>query len=146
MNSTLRGTSFRALHLLFIIIGLIKTVEAIEVFNWRNIDLLGLYRDDCLYEEHPDVQEALRRLPKHVIDERNFRLIRAIQLDINRKLLPKEEWIRYEDDILYLTPIVDQVRKERLEREKWDKEHWNVFVYLLLLFNIVLHGLNLSDY
>lgn len=91
--------------------------------NWRNVNLLGLYRDDCLYEEHPDVQEALRRLPKHVIDERNFRLIRAIQLDINRKILPKEEWIRYEDDVLYLTPIVDQVRIERLEREKWDKEH-----------------------
>lgn len=69
------------------------------------------------------MQEALRRLPKHIIDERNFRLIRAIQLDINRKLLPKEEWIRYEDDVLYLTPIVDQVRNERLEREKWEKEH-----------------------
>lgn len=69
------------------------------------------------------MQEALRRLPKHVIDERNFRLIRAIQLDINRKLLPKEEWIRYEDDVLYLTPIVDQVRNERLEREKWDKDY-----------------------
>lgn len=83
----------------------------------------GLYRDDCLYEDTPDVQEALRRLPDHVIDERNFRLIRAIQLDITRKVLPKEEWIRYEDDILYLSPIVDQVRKERLEREKWDKEY-----------------------
>lgn len=83
----------------------------------------GLYRDDCLYEGDQDVQEALRRLPNHVIDERNFRLIRAIQLDINRRILPKEEWIRYEDDILYLTPIVNQVRKERLEREKWDQQY-----------------------
>lgn len=95
----------------------------ISIMMLYSFNLLGLYRDDCLYDEDPDVQEALRRLPKHVIDERNFRLIRAIQLDINRKLLPKEEWIRYEDDVLYLTPIVDQVRNERLEREKWDNEH-----------------------
>lgn len=88
-----------------------------------NVHLLGLYRDDCLYEAHPDVQEALRRLPQHVIDERNFRIIRAMQLDITKKVLPKEEWIKYEDDVLYLTPIVKQVRIERLEREKWENEH-----------------------
>lgn len=91
--------------------------------NWPNAHLLGLYRDDCLNEMHPDVQEALRRLPKHLIDERNFRIIRAVQLDITKKVLPKEEWVRYEDDVLYLTPIVNQVRIERLEREKWENEH-----------------------
>ncbi|XP_026317370.1 cytochrome b-c1 complex subunit 7-like isoform X2 [Hyposmocoma kahamanoa] len=96
---------------------------AFSVFRRTPVLCKSLYRDDCLYEGDPDVEEALRRLPKHLIDERNFRLIRAIQVNITKHYLPKEEWTRYEDDVLYLSPIVDQVRKERLEREKWEKEH-----------------------
>lgn len=87
-----------------------------------NIIGLGLLRDDCLYEDQ-DVQEALRRLPDHVIDERNFRMVRAMQLSLQKVILPKEEWTKYEEDKLYLTPIVEQVKKERLEREKWEKEY-----------------------
>lgn len=68
------------------------------------------------------MKEALRRLPDHVVDERNFRLVRATQLSLQKIVLPKEEWTKYEEDKLYLTPIVDQVIKERKEREKWEKE------------------------
>lgn len=82
----------------------------------------GLLRDDCLYENE-DVQEALRRLPEHVVDERNFRIVRAVQLSIQKTVLPKEEWTKYEEDKLYLTPIVDQVIKERQEREQWEKNY-----------------------
>ncbi|KAG6450490.1 hypothetical protein O3G_MSEX006630 [Manduca sexta] len=81
-----------------------------------------LLRDDCLHET-PDVQEALRRLPQHIVDERNFRIVRALQLSLQKTVLPKEEWTKFEEDKLYLTPIVDQVKKERLEKENWEKEY-----------------------
>ncbi|XP_034835199.1 cytochrome b-c1 complex subunit 7-like [Maniola hyperantus] len=91
-------------------------------YNLSGFNKYGLQRDDCLYETE-DVQEALRRLPAHVVDERNFRMIRAMQLSMQKIILPKEEWTKYEEDKLYLSPIVDQVKKEREEREKWEKEY-----------------------
>ncbi|CAG9581632.1 unnamed protein product [Danaus chrysippus] len=91
-------------------------------YNLSGFNKYGLLRDDCLYENE-DVQEALRRLPDHVVDERNFRLVRATQLSLQKIVLPKEEWTKYEEDKLYLTPIVEQVIKERKEREKWEKEY-----------------------
>ncbi|KAM3967516.1 ubiquinol-cytochrome C reductase complex 14kD subunit [Aphomia sociella] len=91
-------------------------------YNLSGFNKYGLLRDDCLHETD-DVKEALRRLPDHVVDERNFRIIRAVQLSIQKTVLPKEEWTKYEEDKLYLSPIVDQVKKERLERENWEKEY-----------------------
>lgn len=79
-------------------------------------------RDDCLYET-ADVQEAIRRLPEHIVDERNFRMVRAMQLSLQKTILPKEEWTKYEEDVLYLTPIVKQVEKERKEREAWEANY-----------------------
>ena len=52
--------------------------------------------DDVLYET-PDVEEALRRLPTHLVDERNFRITRALQLSGQKRILPKEEWTKLED-------------------------------------------------
>lgn len=83
---------------------------------------IGLLRDDCLHETD-DVKEALRRLPQHVVDERNFRIVRALQLSLTKNILPKEEWTKYEEDKLYLSPIVEIVKKERLERENWEKNY-----------------------
>lgn len=91
----------------------------------------GLLRDDLLHE-NDDVKEALRRLPDHVVDERNFRLIRAMQLSLQKNILPKEEWTKLEEDTLYLTPIVEQVKKERAERENWDKDYWNVIMIYVI--------------
>ncbi|KAJ2954547.1 hypothetical protein O0L34_g2831 [Tuta absoluta] len=90
-------------------------------YNMAGFNRYGLMRDDCLYETE-DVVEAIRRLPASVRDERVFRMLRAIQASGNKTYLPKTEWMRYEDDVLYLSPIVEQVRKEREEREKWEKE------------------------
>jgi len=71
-----------------------------------------------------------------------------MQLDCQKKILPKEEWTKFEDvskfyywfdnnvfisnrkyifhiflqDVLYLTPHVNEVKKEREEREKWELE------------------------
>lgn len=50
-------------------------------------------------------------------------MVRAIQLSLQKTILPKEEWTKYEEDKLYLSPIVDQVKKERQERENWEKEY-----------------------
>ena len=53
-------------------------------------------RDDLLHET-PDVEEALRRLPQHLQDERIFRIVRAGYLDMNKIVLPKEQWMKLED-------------------------------------------------
>ncbi|XP_026320173.1 cytochrome b-c1 complex subunit 7-like [Hyposmocoma kahamanoa] len=91
-------------------------------YNLSGFNKYGLLRDDLLHETE-DVQEALRRIPEHVVDERNFRLVRAMQLSLQKTILPKEEWTKYEEDKLYLTPIVEKVKKERLERENWEKNY-----------------------
>ncbi|XP_003693808.1 cytochrome b-c1 complex subunit 7 [Apis florea] len=81
----------------------------------------GLHRDDILHETE-EVREALKRVPPHIVEERDFRIIRAMQLDCQKKILPKEQWTKFEDDILYLTPIIDEIRKEREEKERWNAE------------------------
>ena len=56
----------------------------------------GLYHDDIIYNT-PEVLEAVRRLPKQMKEERDWRSIRAIQLDLNHELLPEDQWIQYEE-------------------------------------------------
>lgn len=63
-------------------------------------------RDDILHENE-DVQEALRRLPKHLVDERNFRIIRAMQLDAQKKILPAEQWTKFEEVIKCYRCLID---------------------------------------
>ncbi|XP_049885969.1 cytochrome b-c1 complex subunit 7-like [Pectinophora gossypiella] len=92
-------------------------------YNLAGFNRYGLRRDDTLYDEDQDVKVALRRLPKHVLDERTYRQLRALQLSIQKDTLPKDQWTKYEEDTLYLTPIVDQVRREREEREAWESEY-----------------------
>ncbi|CAH2012434.1 unnamed protein product [Acanthoscelides obtectus] len=82
----------------------------------------GLWRDDLLYEDQ-DVAEALKRLDQKTVDERNYRILRATQLSLQKDILPKEQWTKLEEDKLYLTPLVNDVIKEREEREEWNKNH-----------------------
>lgn len=91
-------------------------------YNLSGFNKYGLWRDDLLYEDE-DVKEALRRLPEKYIDERNYRILRATQLSLQKSILPKNEWTKLEDDKLYLTPLVDEVKKERIEREEWNKNY-----------------------
>lgn len=42
-------------------------------FEWAGYNAYGLYTHDVINYNHPVVREALRRLPKDVLDERNFR-------------------------------------------------------------------------
>jgi ubiquinol-cytochrome c reductase subunit 7 len=76
-----------------------------------------------LCETNPDVSEALRRLPEHLKDERNFRIVRAMQLSMTKSVLPKEEWTKFEEDNKYLKPYLEEVVREREEKEDWIKNY-----------------------
>ncbi|XP_066151220.1 cytochrome b-c1 complex subunit 7-like [Euwallacea fornicatus] len=89
-------------------------------YNLSGFNKYGLWRDDLVYEDS-DVKEALKRIPEKTIDERNYRLLRAVQLSLQKTHLPKEQWTKIEDDKLYLTPHINDVIKERQEREEWNK-------------------------
>nr|BAN20761.1 ubiquinol-cytochrome c reductase complex 14 kd protein [Riptortus pedestris] len=91
-------------------------------YNASGFNKYGLMHDDCLYEDE-DVKEALRRLPENILHERNFRIVRAVQLSIQHDYLPKEQWTKYEEDVKYLSPIIEQVKKEKAEQEEWDASH-----------------------
>ncbi|GFT81179.1 cytochrome b-c1 complex subunit 7 [Nephila pilipes] len=93
-------------------------------FNRMGYNKYGLYRDD-LYYETPEVKEAIRRLPQDIYDARIFRIQRAFQLSLTHSLLPKEEWTKFEEDLKnrYLEPLVEEVKKEKKERDTWAKTH-----------------------
>ncbi|KAJ6653831.1 hypothetical protein lerEdw1_008675 [Lerista edwardsae] len=84
-------------------------------------NLVGLMRDDTMYEDD-DVKEALKRLPEDMYNERLFRLKRALDLSMRQQILPKEQWVKYEEDKFYLEPYLKEVIRERLEREEWEKK------------------------
>ncbi|XP_044733894.1 cytochrome b-c1 complex subunit 7-like [Chrysoperla carnea] len=90
-------------------------------YNISGFREYGLMRDDLLPDDISyDVAEALKRLPADLYDERSFRIVRAAQLSMNNEVLPKYLWTQLEDDVLYLKPLVEEVRREREEHEHWD--------------------------
>ncbi|UYV83205.1 UQCRB [Cordylochernes scorpioides] len=86
---------------------------------------LGLLTHDALTDDyiHPLVDEAARRLPPEVKIERDFRRWRATQLSLQHEVLPKEQWVKYEDDVPYLAPYLEEVEKEWLEKANWKQRH-----------------------
>ncbi|XP_062424537.1 cytochrome b-c1 complex subunit 7 [Rhea pennata] len=90
-------------------------------YNAAGFNKLGLMRDDVLYEDD-DVKEALKRLPEPLYNERIFRMKRALDLSLKHQILPKEQWVKYEEDKRYLEPYLKEVIRERLEREAWNKK------------------------
>ncbi|PSN32986.1 Cytochrome b-c1 complex subunit 7, partial [Blattella germanica] len=84
--------------------------------------LSGLHHNDCYDEEIPAVKEALRRLPQNLRDERNFRITRAIQLSIQKTVLPQAEWVKFEEDNKYLQPYIDEVVREQAEKDAWNSK------------------------
>ncbi|OQR67249.1 ubiquinol-cytochrome c reductase complex 14 kDa-like [Tropilaelaps mercedesae] len=92
------------------------------LFNLRGYNKYGLRKDDFI-RETPIVQEALRRLPKQVQDERTYRSLRAVQANINQTILPKEQWTKFEEDVSYLDPYIAEVEKEEKEKAEWYRTH-----------------------
>uniref|UniRef100_A0A2K6UXZ7 Cytochrome b-c1 complex subunit 7 n=1 Tax=Saimiri boliviensis boliviensis TaxID=39432 RepID=A0A2K6UXZ7_SAIBB len=70
-------------------------------YNAAGFNKLGLLRDDTRYEDE-DVKEAIRRLPENVYNDRMFRIKRALDLSMKHQILPKEQWTKYEEDIVVL--------------------------------------------
>ncbi|KAG8005211.1 Cytochrome b-c1 complex subunit 7, partial [Nibea albiflora] len=81
----------------------------------------GLMRDDTIYE-NDDVKEALRRLPENHYNNRMFRMKRALDLSMKQQILPKDQWTKYEEDVHYLAPYLEEVIRERKEKEEWMKK------------------------
>ena len=62
---------------------------------------------------------------QHLLDERAFRLQRAMQCSVQKTVLPKDQWPTYEEDRekgRYLTALLEEVVRERKEQEDWAKQ------------------------
>ncbi|XP_027175086.1 cytochrome b-c1 complex subunit 7-like [Coffea eugenioides] len=78
----------------------------------------GLRYDD-LYDplEDMDIKEALRRLPPEVVDARNQRLLRAMDLSMKHQYLPEHLQAQQTPFRSYLKDMLALVKRERAERE-----------------------------
>ncbi len=85
---------------------------------------LGLMEHDRLYGDNPAIKEAMRRLrlsEPELWDERSFRISRAINFDIKKMFLPKDEWLEYENDVPYFQPFLAEIEREQAEERHWKK-------------------------
>ncbi|KAG4211536.1 hypothetical protein ERO13_A02G112400v2 [Gossypium hirsutum] len=78
----------------------------------------GLRYDD-LYDPYYDldIKEALNRLPREIVDARNQRLKRAMDLSMKHEYLPENLQQMQTPFRSYLQDILALVKKERAERE-----------------------------
>ncbi|PSK34471.1 cytochrome b-c1 complex subunit 7 [Elsinoe australis] len=77
---------------------------------------LGLRADDLIPEENDTVMLALKRLPPKEAYDRVFRLRRAFQCSLAHQLLPPNEHTKPEEDVQYLSKIIQEIEKEKKER------------------------------
>ncbi|KAE9972426.1 Cytochrome b-c1 complex subunit 7 [Venturia inaequalis] len=94
------------------------------ISNWYNnaagYRSLGLRADDLIPEESEVVLLAIKRLPPKEAYDRVFRMRRAFQCSLSHQLLPKEEHTKPEEDVPYLSPLIQEIEKELAEREDLD--------------------------
>ncbi|KAK8619961.1 hypothetical protein V6N13_066454 [Hibiscus sabdariffa] len=78
----------------------------------------GLRYDD-LYDPYYDldIKEALNRLPREIVDARNQRLKRAIDLSMKHEYLPEDLQKMQTPFRSYLQEMLALVKKEKEERE-----------------------------
>ncbi|KAL8167830.1 hypothetical protein V2J09_009329 [Rumex salicifolius] len=78
----------------------------------------GLRFDD-LYDpkEDLDIKEAMNRLPREIVDARNQRLKRAMDLSMKHEYLPEDLQAMQTPFRSYLQEMLALVKKERAERE-----------------------------
>jgi len=83
----------------------------------KELKKYGLRYED-LYDHQfdLDVDEAIRRLPQEVVDARNQRLKRAIDLNMKHSALPKEMQEKQTPYSFYMEETLDLVRLENQER------------------------------
>ncbi|XP_010526201.1 PREDICTED: cytochrome b-c1 complex subunit 7-1 [Tarenaya hassleriana] len=78
----------------------------------------GLRYDD-LYDPYyeMDIKEAMNRLPREIIDARNQRLKRAMDLSMKHEYLPKDLQAMQTPFRSYLQEMLALVKREKAERE-----------------------------
>ena len=83
----------------------------------KELKKYGLRYDDLFDPQHDlDVEEALRRMPQEVVDARNQRLKRALDLSMKHSALPKEIQEKQTPFNSYLTETLELVKLEGEER------------------------------
>lgn len=83
---------------------------------------VGLFIQD-IFDQTPETLEAVKRLPPDVFEARNRRMQIADHLYFIREELPKEQWTKYEEDVKYLTPYLNEVRREWAEKNNWNRDY-----------------------
>lgn len=91
-----------------------------EYVNLAGYRKIGLRYDDLLPEENDAMEIALKRLPKLEAYDRVYRLRVALQCSLSHTLLPKNQWVKPEEDIRYIDPILKEVITEMHERDELD--------------------------
>ncbi|EJT96813.1 cytochrome b-c1 complex subunit 7 [Dacryopinax primogenitus] len=81
---------------------------------------MGLRYDDLLIEENPTVEKALTRLNAKESYDRVWRHRVAMHQSVLHKDLPKAQWLKPQDDVRYLTPLIEEVEAEARERRELD--------------------------
>ncbi|DAA74638.1 TPA_exp: Cytochrome b-c1 complex subunit 7 [Trichophyton benhamiae CBS 112371] len=81
---------------------------------------LGLRYDDLIPEDNDTVQLALKRLPPKEAYDRMYRIRRAVQCSVEHQLLPEKDHTKPEDDVRYLSPIIEAIKRENAERVELD--------------------------
>lgn len=85
----------------------------------------GLMLNDVYDDQFdPEVAEAVRRLPADVYDARVARIHIAFQLSATKSLLPKEQWTKYEEDVKYLEPYLEEVKREWAEKKAYEHNNY----------------------
>ncbi|XP_072041789.1 cytochrome b-c1 complex subunit 7-like [Amphiura filiformis] len=88
-------------------------------FNACRYNRYGLYYEDT-FRVTPVVEEAIKRLPEDEQNARVFRIRRALDLSLKHRVLPQEQWTKFEEERTYLQPYIDQVQQENSERREWN--------------------------
>lgn len=91
-----------------------KIWNSLSAWTIRNsgYQKLGLRREDLYDDDYDDVKEAIRRLPETELNLRTYRIKRALDLTLKHSILPREQWTKAEEDIMYLKPFLEEVVKE----------------------------------
>lgn len=91
-----------------------------QFINLAGYKKLGLKFDDLIAEENPIMQTALRRLTEDESYARAYRIIRAHQTELTHHLLPRNEWIKAQEDVPYLLPYILEAEAAAKEKDELD--------------------------
>ncbi|KAH9262269.1 hypothetical protein BASA82_000680 [Batrachochytrium salamandrivorans] len=99
--------------------GLFKRVAKLyQSAVYKELNKYGLRYEDLLITEHPDVQFALKYIPKEELTARNRRITRAIMLSTRHEYLPTEVQQLQTPGKWYMKDLMEEGRKLREERDK----------------------------